>query len=145
MVDALGPPPPDGWYPHCFTLTEHHACCAVFGGLGKCWGLYWEPDDRVLELITQMKAERDAEPEKYSPHEPMSAEEIREAGYKAKAWNEARSAYDRREIRDKARHLFHVHGRKLITGDPDDTARVYSKLPAPAGYQQTYGGLYVPA
>lgn len=144
VVDVLGEPPPNGWYTHCFTLTEHLDCCATYGGLGRCWGLYWEPDDRVLELVRQMKAERDADPELFSPHEPMSAQEFAAAGRQAKAWNEARDEQDKREIRDKARDLYKTHGRQVWTGDRANKAREYS-IPAPSGYQQTKGGLYVPA
>jgi len=144
LVDVLGEPPPDGWYPHCFTLTEHLDCCAKYGGLGHCWGLYWEPDDRVLDLIREMKAVRDAEPEKYDPRDAMSQQEFDDAWRSARSWNEEMTAREKTELRDKVKDMWRTHGRRIITGDDSDKPRAYS-LPTPAGFNQTDGGLYVPA
>ena len=144
QVDAMGEPPPDGWYQHLVTLTTHHdGCCKRFGRM-KCWGLYWEPDDRVLDLLRQMKAERDAQPHKYDVTAPMGDQELRDATRGARSWNEGLAERRKTETRERMADLWKTHGRKLLTGDPDDKAREYS-LPTPPGYQQTESGLYMPA
>ncbi len=76
-------PPPFEWYGFLMAVSEHdpgRTCCARRWRDYRvnCWGYYREPSQSDLDLLAEAVARRNADPYKYSPHEPLPAEALDE-------------------------------------------------------------------
>jgi hypothetical protein len=129
VVDAAGPPPPDGLYSYLLTIADHdpdNGCCARAMNDWKngdrttrrCWGYYRLPSDVDLQNLQRMKADRDANPYKQSPHEPLTAETLAEIALLEKSWNEDQHQRRKDDAHELWRDHMSVWGHRLVTDDP---------------------------
>lgn len=74
--------PPDGWYGFLRCISDHDAdelCCTRARQRGgTCWGYYREPSRLDLDLVQDAVRRRNADPYKWSPHEPLPPEALLE-------------------------------------------------------------------
>lgn len=143
--------PPDGWYSFLRCIADHNAdqsCCtrAFRERRAVCWGYYREPAQFDLDLVEDAVKRRNADPCKWSPHEPLPPEALAEL--ERGAFEEAEQAERADKVMLDA--IWHdwafAHGwrafedsvsahKKLTHGKYHDLGR-YSK--------QTPAGLYLP-
>lgn len=107
--------PPDGWYGMLITIAEHEpdgSCCvrSIRERGAACWGLYREPAEKDLEMIAAAVRRRDADPQKWSPHEPLPMEAIAEIERSAFEEAEAADRNDRRQLDDVWHDFVYTHG-----------------------------------
>lgn len=72
--------PPDGWYGFLRCISDHdhdEGCCTRARQRGgTCWGYYREPSQFDLDLVEDAVRRRDADPHKWSPHQPLPPEAL---------------------------------------------------------------------
>lgn len=107
--------PPDGWYGflHCIAIHEpDQSCClrALKDRGATCWGIYREPSQVDLDLIAGAVQRRNADPQKWSPHQPLPPEAIAELQHGAFEEAEAAEREDERRLEAIWHDFVYTHG-----------------------------------
>lgn len=148
----LRPPPPSEWYGFASVIAEHDPggkCCERRWRdyRAQCWGYYRPPSEKDLNGLRRAVWERDADPYKYSPHEPLpphAIDELQRAALSDEAaeaeekdrvltdmWRDFVDAHGWRVFEDRLAHKKLKHGRfHFVENNP---------------YKTTEAGLLVPA
>lgn len=150
--DMRGEPPADGWYGFLWCVADHDEsgeCCNRVWDTRRatCWGRYKEPDEHELNLLRRAIQRRDADPYKYSPHEPLPAEAFAEINRAAFEQEAAEDRERQRHLDDVWHDFVHAHGWRAF-----EDSKNYKKLshgryhfmPGVGRMTETASGLLVP-
>jgi hypothetical protein len=110
---------PPEWYGFLMTIAEHepgNACCARQWKERKasCWGYYREPSDRDLDTLQRAVSLRDADPYRYSPHEPLPPEAVSEITRAAFIEEEADKQAKQQQTHDIWSDFVKTHGWRIF-------------------------------
>lgn len=121
--DIGGMPPQDGWYGYLTVIATHDknkACCerAWQSDRRVCWGYHKTPGETELNALRRAVWERNKDPQKVSPHEPLPQEVVDELGRKAFEEAEVDATEQQDEIGERIKNELDVWGWRLTETDP---------------------------
>lgn len=154
-IDSTGPPPVGGMYSYLYTIADHdpnNGCCdrAIRDwkngkrATRRCWGYYRKPGDKDLQILQEAKRQRDTNPYKQSPHEPLSAETLKEIAILEKSWNEGQHKRRRDDAQALWADHFNTWGYRLDTDDPALLKHGKFKFMPQHHFTERESGLIVP-
>lgn len=122
-LDLRGEPPPGAHYVFARYVARHRpnkTCCdeAFRTGQGVCFGYYREPDEQMLELLRQAKAQHDADDLlRVDPHKPIEqqADVLTQIEREAEQQVADEAAHRNQQLDDIYRPFMAAHGWRAFT------------------------------
>lgn len=122
-VEALGPPPKNGFYIACYPIAVHeyqNRCCVEKWAATRtiCYGRYKQPGDEELARVERAVQLRDRERMYNRPDEPMSLEVLAECRKLHYEWDKQKKERLHDKVEDCVGEFIRVFGENFASTDP---------------------------